>query len=651
MTSYLYIGLLHLGVTLVMLVVHLVDGLPTCTDDDGKPQFFDGTQCKTCPSCSSGYGLSEICGKGQGLTAVCRVCSDGRFSDDDSMEMCRSCRICSNTMEDAVPCTATTDRKCGQCKCGYFRYKERDDHCAKCAEENSRDLYEECSLLCPSPTPSFQEPPVIDVTTEEPITTSTTSLDPLVIVGIVVLLIFLLVIAVVALVLCLPQKSVRRCFDFCGHRYKPVPNKKNDCNSCPNEEAKLTPICDPEVTIEINPPEDEVNDSNGTSTEEESDNTDTPPGDKPCEVTITENPPIRCHGEVEIDPSKVDVARQGATPFVDQEGELLPTQESQEGLATASGSIDSSEGHGNSEGDSNSHVDSHSQGSRQEGELLPTQESQEGLATASGSIDSSEGHGNSEGDSNSHVDSHSQGSRHSDPQIAEFQDAEFDSKLKQALVAAKATYVDSMHWKVMAFLNSMLDEKPEHMKTSDKFHYGKLAELFRFSDDEIRQMKNAEDVLIWVAATREKPFTVADLLDRLAQSGKCYDVVRKLVNQIVPDFEFDGNLEQARFATEDIELASMHRDDIDLLNHKLHERPEIVDNSKRFHYGKMAELFGFRGDEIRHMTTAEDVFDKVAATRKAQFTVADLLDKLAQSGKCYDVVRELVDQILKRQLE
>ena len=131
----------------------------------------------------------------------------------------------------------------------YFRYKERDDHCAKCAEENSRDLYEECSLLCPSPTPSFQEPPVIDVTTEEPITTSTTSLDPLVIVGIVVLLIFLLVIAVVALVLCLPQKSLRRCFDFCGHRYKPVPDKKNDCNSCPNEEAKLTSICDPEVTI------------------------------------------------------------------------------------------------------------------------------------------------------------------------------------------------------------------------------------------------------------------------------------------------------------------------------------------------------------------------------------------------------------------
>ena len=60
----------------------------------------------------------------------------------------------------------------------------------------------------------------------------------------------------------------------------------------------------------------------------------------------------------------MDVVRLGATPFVDKEGELLPTQESQEGLTTASGSINSSEGHGNSEGDSNSHVDSHSQGSR-----------------------------------------------------------------------------------------------------------------------------------------------------------------------------------------------------------------------------------------------------------------------------------------------
>ncbi|XP_071787247.1 uncharacterized protein [Asterias amurensis] len=578
-TSCLYIGLLYLVV------------------------YFDGTQCTTCPSCRSGYGLSEICGQGQGLNAVCRVCPDGHFSDDDSMEMCRSCRICSNTMEDAVPCTSTTDRKCGRCKCGYFRYNERDDHCAKCAEENRRDLYEECSLLCPSPTPSIQEPPVIDVTTEEPITNSTTSLNPLVIIGIVVLVIFLIVIAVVALVFCLPPKSLRRCFDFCGHRYKPVPDKKNDRNSRPTEEALLKPTCDPRVTIEINPPEDEVNDSKGISMEEESDNTDTPPGDKPCEVTITENPPIRYHGGGEIDPSKVDVARQGATPFVDHEGEL------------------------------------------------PTQESQEGLATASGSIDSSEGHGNSEGDSNSHVDSHSQGSRHSDPQIAESQDAEFDSKLIQALVKAKATYEESMHWKVMDSLNSMLDEKPEHMKTSDKFHYGKLAELFCFSDDEIRQMKNAEDVFNRVAATKKERFTVADLLDILEKSRKCYDVVRKLVNQIVPDFEFDSNLEQACDATNDMELASMHREDIDLLNLKLHERPEIVDNSKRFHYGKMAELFDFKGDQIRHMRTAEEVLNQVAATKKAQFTVADLLKKLAQSGKCYDVVRELVDQILKRQLE
>ena len=103
----------------------------------------------------------------------------------------------------------------------------------------------------------------------------------------------------------------------------------------------------------------------------------------------------------------------------------------------------------------------------------------------------------------------------------------------------------------MAFLNSMLDEKPEHMKTSDKFHYGKMAELFGFSDDEIRRMENAEDVFNRVAATKKERFTVADLLDILEKSGKCYDVVRKLVNQnqIVPDFEFDSNLKQACFAT------------------------------------------------------------------------------------------------------
>ena len=96
----------------------------------------------------------------------------------------------------------------------------------------------------------------------------------------------------------------------------------------------------------------------------------------------------------------------------------------------------------------------------------------------------------------------------------------------------------------------------------------------------------------------------------------------------------------------------MHRKDIELLNRKLYERPQIVDKFTRFHYGKMASvLFGFSIDDIRYMTSAEDVFNRVAATRKARFTVADILDGLAQSGQCYDVVRELVDQILKRQLE
>lgn len=80
----------------------------------------------------------------------------------------------------------------------------------------------------------------------------------------------------------------------------------------------------------------------------------------------------------------------------------------------------------------------------------------------------------------------------------------------------------------------------------------------------------------------------------------------------------------------------------------MHEKPELMDNSHRFHYGKLAGLFDCNADEIRRLVNAGQVLEYVAAKRKEQFTVANLLNKLAQSGECYDIVRELVNQIVER---
>ncbi|XP_033632342.1 uncharacterized protein LOC117293951 [Asterias rubens] len=110
-------------------------------------------------------------------------------------------------------------------------------------------------------------------------------------------------------------------------------------------------------------------------------------------------------------------------------------------------------------------------------------------------------------------------------------------------------------------------------------------------------------------------------------------------------------LQQAMDLTRDKPITEMNHQERSTLNKVLHEKQQLLATSNRFHYVKMAHLFGVPSEEIRLMENAEHVLDYISETREVEITVAEFLNKLEDSGQCFDVVRRLCKQIITREGE
>ncbi|XP_038054973.1 uncharacterized protein LOC119727181 isoform X2 [Patiria miniata] len=112
--------------------------------------------------------------------------------------------------------------------------------------------------------------------------------------------------------------------------------------------------------------------------------------------------------------------------------------------------------------------------------------------------------------------------------------------------------------------------------------------------------------------------------------------------------DLDRRFQQALALTEGVPISRMHRQDLDLLNRMLHERPQLLQTSSRFHYLKFADIVDVPRLEARSIETAEGVLEYLIATKEVEPTVADVLRKLRDSQQCYHVVRNLVNNIIQR---
>ncbi|XP_022099557.1 uncharacterized protein LOC110984064 [Acanthaster planci] len=108
-----------------------------------------------------------------------------------------------------------------------------------------------------------------------------------------------------------------------------------------------------------------------------------------------------------------------------------------------------------------------------------------------------------------------------------------DQKFRRALCLTRDVCISKMHREDIQLLNKAMHEKAQLLNTSNRFHYIKLAYLFDISRDEARSIESAEGVLDYLKATREVELTVAEFLQKLKNCKQCYDVVRKLVDQII----------------------------------------------------------------------------------------------------------------------
>ena len=78
-----------------------------------------------------------------------------------------------------------------------------------------------------------------------------------------------------------------------------------------------------------------------------------------------------------------------------------------------------------------------------------------------------------------------------------------------------------------------MHEDPRRLGISQNFTYVCFAHLFEIPELDVRKMMSAEDVLDYLDSHNEVERTMADICQVLFDSGRCFHIVRKLVDLII----------------------------------------------------------------------------------------------------------------------
>ena len=111
-----------------------MDCRPKCRDDQYLVVTRNGTYCKNCTSCPSGFSLSPQCGSIVENTndIKCVKCIAGiTFSEQPGKKSCKACSTCSVGQKELMPCNTTHDRVCGECDKGF--YNANGNECKPCS--------------------------------------------------------------------------------------------------------------------------------------------------------------------------------------------------------------------------------------------------------------------------------------------------------------------------------------------------------------------------------------------------------------------------------------------------------------------------------------------------------------------------------------
>ncbi|XP_038054971.1 tumor necrosis factor receptor superfamily member 19-like isoform X2 [Patiria miniata] len=538
-------------VTVVAACLTTSAGAPADTSrcpnlSDGAPQYYDDGdgRCYPCPRCDPGEGLSEVCGDGLGKNARCQPCPDESFQSVSAASVCITCRRCDNTMEDEIPCTPETDRKCGKCELRYFRYNPRDDHCVRCQDERNSQFYPDCLRTTPLPQALDATQNAETSTTYIPTPNEGPLMSP---VGIALIVILALVVCTIIIIVlfwkCRHRTCSCRVSSLCDGRKKRPRHWRHTILKVTSMSEPAYPESQPNIQ-QMAPEQMQrgtpitVHSSQHQHSEV---HVDLEVGQEDPENQPETEPLIIPGHDLTETPSGSNVeSMQGAIP-TDSSHYLLskaqqPTEDSDP--QSADDAVDNPNDQNEEEGseenaqhrdaeeasapqDSGTSNTMHDSDQREMGDEVNRRYSEESSSSKA---------------TQTSLDSNSPSA--SPDEVLESEDEEdkhkrFLERFDQAIKCTKGVPISKMNREDITLLHENMYEQPENLCTSKIFHYARFAELFHIHKNQIRMFRNAEDVLHHLEATKVVEMTVDKILEKLKDCGKCYHIVRELVDQIL----------------------------------------------------------------------------------------------------------------------